>query len=67
MNRKINFEEFLIFDGAMGTMLQKNGLKQGEIPESYNVLHPEIIEKIHKEYINAGCNIITTNTFGANR
>ena len=67
MNRKINFEEFLIFDGAMGTMLQKNGLKQGEIPESYNVLHPEIIEKIHKQYINAGCNIITTNTFGANR
>lgn len=67
MNRKINFEKFLIFDGAMGTMLQKSGLKQGEIPESYNILHPEIIEKIHKEYINAGCNIITTNTFGANR
>jgi len=45
LNRKINFDEFLIFDGAMGTMLQKSGLKQGEIPESYNILHPEIIEK----------------------
>ncbi len=64
---KIDFTKFLIFDGAMGTMLQRYGLKQGELPEVYNVVHPEIIEKIHKEYINAGCNVITTNTFGANR
>ncbi|MCJ7687872.1 MAG: homocysteine S-methyltransferase family protein, partial [Clostridiaceae bacterium] len=51
----------------MGTMLQKHGLKQGEIPECYNILYPELIGKIHSEYINAGCNVITTNTFGANR
>lgn len=67
LNRKIDFNNFLIFDGAMGTMLQKYGLKQGELPESYNILHPEIIEKIHSEYLSAGCNVITTNTFGANR
>ncbi len=64
--KEINFSNFLLFDGAMGTMLQKYGLKRGELPESYNILHPEIIEKIHREYLDAGCDIITTNTFGAN-
>ncbi|MBK5243299.1 homocysteine S-methyltransferase family protein [Clostridium sp.] len=67
MNRKIDFNKFLIFDGAMGTMIQKYGLKQGELPECYNILYPDLIGKIHSEYINAGCNVITTNTFGANR
>lgn len=57
---------FLLFDGAMGTMIQRAGLKKGEIPESYNILHPEIIEEIHREYIRAGADVITTNTFGAN-
>ncbi|NLG86329.1 MAG: dihydropteroate synthase [Firmicutes bacterium] len=51
----------------MGTMLQTHGLKPGELPESYNLLHPEIIERIHREYLAAGSDIITTNTFGANR
>lgn len=58
--------EILFFDGAMGTMLQKNGLKTGELPENMNITHPEILLKIHKEYLDAGCNIVTTNTFGAN-
>lgn len=66
MCRKINFNNFLLFDGAMGTMLQKYGIKMGELPESYNILHPEIIEKIHGEYLAAGSDVITTNTFGAN-
>lgn len=56
----------LFLDGAMGTMLQRAGLKAGEIPEIYNIIHPEIIADIHKKYIKAGANIITTNTFGAN-
>jgi len=47
-------------------MLEKYGLKRGELPESYNILHPEIIEKIHCEYFEAGSDVITTNTFGAN-
>lgn len=67
MKRSIDFSAFLIFDGAMGTMLQTFGLKIGQLPESYNILHPEIIEKIHREYLAAGADIITTNTFGANR
>lgn len=60
-------ENFLFFDGAMGTMLQNSGLKTGELPEELNITNPEIIYNIHKEYLNAGANIITTNTFGANK
>lgn len=67
MNKKIDFSKFVIFDGAMGTMLQAYGLKAGELPESYNILHPEVIGKIHKGYLDAGADVITTNTFGANR
>ena len=59
--------ERLYFDGAMGTMLQNSGLKLGEVPELFNMIHPEIIEEIHREYLKAGAQFITTNTFGANR
>ena len=64
--RDLITKEFLFLDGAMGTMLQQRGLKTGEVPETYNIIHPEIIKEIHEEYIEAGANIITTNTFGAN-
>lgn len=57
----------LLLDGAMGTMLQKYSLKQGDCYEEWNISHPEVITKIHQEYINAGADIILTNTFGANR
>lgn len=57
----------LYFDGAMGTMLQNRGLKLGEIPEIYNITHSEMIESIHREYLQAGSHFVTTNTFGANR
>lgn len=60
-------KELILFDGAMGTMLQKNGLKLGENPEKLNFSHEDMIIKIHKSYIDSGANIITTNTFGANR
>lgn len=59
-------KEILFFDGAMGTQLQKNGLKSGELPENMNLTHPEVLLKIHKEYLDAGADIVTTNTFGAN-
>lgn len=59
-------KKLLFFDGAMGTMLQKNGMKSGEIPEMLNLTHPELLTQIHKEYLEAGADIITTNTFGAN-
>lgn len=57
----------LYFDGGMGTMLQGRGLGLGELPEIYNITHPDIIRDIHKEYLEAGANIITTNTFGCNK
>ena len=59
-------KEILFFDGAMGTMLQKNGLKPGGLPEYMNITSPEVLLKIHKAYLDAGCDIITANTFGAN-
>ena len=59
-------DNILVFDGAMGTMLQNSGLKLGEYPEIFNITHKEEIIKIHKNYINAGAKVITTNTFGAN-
>ncbi|ENK1242108.1 homocysteine S-methyltransferase family protein [Clostridium botulinum] len=59
-------ENILIFDGAMGTMLQKLGLNISDLPEELNILEPEKIINIHKKYIEAGAKVITTNTFGAN-
>ena len=56
----------LYFDGAMGTLLQDAGLKSGELPETWNITHPDVIRKIHNDYATAGANIIKTNTFGAN-
>ena len=64
--RAILNNSILFFDGAMGTELQKNGLKKGELPENLNIHSPKIVESVHKSYLDAGCNIISTNTFGAN-
>ena len=54
------------FDGAMGTMVQKHGLKAGENPELFSLTHPDVIAQIHQSYLEAGANILTANTFGAN-
>ncbi len=59
--------KFVMLDGAMGTMLQASGLEAGGIPELLNLERPELIESIHKAYIDAGADIIYANTFGANR
>lgn len=59
-------KKVLVFDGAMGTMLQRAGLKLGEIPELLNFTNKDVIVNIHKEYIKSGADIITSNTFGAN-
>ena len=56
----------VFFDGAMGTELQKKGLKTGELPERLNVTNSEAITQIHLSYLEAGCDVISTNTFGAN-
>ncbi|HTY60618.1 MAG TPA: homocysteine S-methyltransferase family protein [Acidobacteriota bacterium] len=57
--------EVIVGDGALGTMLMQRGLKIGEPPESYNLSRPEVLEEIASQYLDAGAEIVTTNTFGA--
>lgn len=59
-------KELLFFDGGMGTLLQAKGLQPGELPETWNFTHEKEIREIHRQYIEAGSDIILTNTFGAN-
>lgn len=67
----MNFKEFLqhhivSFDGGMGTLLQAHGLTAGELPENWNITQPAVIRSIHRAYFEAGCHVVSTNTFGAN-
>lgn len=67
----MDFRSFLennivVLDGGMGTLLQERGLFSGELPENWNVSHPEVITAIHKEYFDSGANVVLSNTFGAN-
>ena len=59
-------KERVYFDGGYGTNLQKAGLGAGELPELWNIEKPEIITRLHRDYLDAGCDILKTNTFGAN-
>ncbi len=56
----------ILLDGAMGTMLQGKGMPLGAVPETMNLLHPEWVREIHREYVEAGARIVYANTFGAN-
>ena len=56
----------LFIDGGMGSLLQAQGLTPGELPERWNLSHPDVIEGVHRDYLLAGADIITCNTFGAN-
>ena len=58
--------QILLFDGAMGTQLQDRGLPIGGVPEHFNLTHPEVVEAIHRDYVAAGADVITANTFQAN-
>ncbi len=60
-------KDYIILDGAMGTVLQAQGLEVGGIPELLGINEPEKIINIHKSYIDAGSDIVYANTFGANR
>lgn len=61
------YERVLVLDGAMGTMLQERGLKPGQSPEELNLTMPEVVAGVHREYLEAGADIIVTNTFGGSR
>ncbi len=56
----------LYLDGSMGTLLQGKGLASGELPEMWNLTHPEVVCDIHRGYFESGSNVVNTNTFGAN-
>ncbi len=56
----------IFLDGGMGTLLQSEGLGAGELPERWNLTHPEVIIGIHKSYYEAGSHVVFANTFGAN-
>ncbi len=55
----------LFFDGAMGTMLQSAGLPQGMLPDLFNLQSPGAVKDVHRAYLDAGCRILKTNTFGS--
>lgn len=57
-------KRILMLDGAMGTMLQARGLPPGQCPESFNLERPDVLEEVHRAYVEAGSDIIQTNTFG---
>lgn len=59
-------KEWLFCDGGSGTLLQKKGLRGGELPELWNITHPDEIMDLYCSYLKAGSNIFNTNTFGAN-
>ncbi len=68
MNIRDEFgKRMLFFDGGMGSLLQERGLQQGELPETWNLKKPEELIRIHREYLEAGADIVLANTFGANR
>ena len=67
LNIKEKIENGIVyFDGGMGTLLQSMGLMPGELPEMWGLTHPDKIIAAHKAYLAAGCDVIATNTFGAN-
>ena len=63
----MNTPDILLLDGGMGTMLQAAGLPLGELPEVWNITHPEAVISVHRRYAEAGSRVLYTNTFGANR
>jgi 5-methyltetrahydrofolate--homocysteine methyltransferase len=63
--KRLQRGDVIVGDGALGTMLMQRGLKSGEPPESYNLTKPQILEEIASLYLDAGAEIISTNSFGA--
>lgn len=68
MNLLEQIEKRMVYcDGGLGSLLQERGLRAGELPGNWNITHPEVLADIHRAYLEAGADIITTNTFGVDR
>ena len=66
LQKQISHNLPVFFDGGMGTMIQASGVTDYVIPEDLSITHPDVIKTIHRKYLDAGCHVITANTFGAN-
>ncbi len=67
LKERLHQDQILIADGATGTFLQQAGLPVGTVPERWNLENPDVILRMHREYVAAGADLILTNTFGGNR
>lgn len=67
VRKLLSSDNYIILDGAMGTELQKKGMKAGELSERLNFTNPEWVKDIIRSYSEAGSNVVFANTFGANR
>jgi 5-methyltetrahydrofolate--homocysteine methyltransferase len=70
MDKLISFLDqypYVLGDGAMGTMLQSAGLVTGGLSEEWNASHPDVVRSIYRQYVDAGAQVITSNSFGGNR
>ncbi len=67
LTQLLSDQPFILGDGAMGTMLHSAGLTSGGAPEEWNISHPDVVRGIYQGYLDAGSQVITTNSFGGNR
>lgn len=67
LEQLLNTEDYILADGATGTTLMRLGLENGDAPEQWNVIYPDRIRLMHREFIEAGAQIILTNSFGGTR
>jgi homocysteine S-methyltransferase len=67
LERLLDPQTIIVFDGAMGTMLYSKGVFINQCYDELNIRAPEMVSEIHRQYVDAGADVIETNTFGANR
>jgi len=67
LRERLTQDRILVYDGATGTFLQRAGLPSGMAPDRWNLENPDAIETMHRDYVDAGADLILTNTFGSSR
>src|SRR6266516_4778793 len=67
LDRLLDPERVVVFDGAMGTMLYSKGVFINQCYDELNLRSPELVRDIHRQYVKAGAEVLETNSFGANR
>ena len=65
--KALSDNSIIVFDGAMGTLLQARGLPPGASPELWGLEHPDVVRSVHEDYLRVGARVVTTNTFGGTR